>query len=196
MTGYSRKSTKTVILFAVLCILLKLFSSILFPYANILLKGCLIIFIIYMVFFCIRNFKNIISKKYYINILIFIITVTISCLPIYKEIELSRFYLLKNAYNSLAKQVVTEIADNENTIYGEYDLHFPQQLITLNNKKSFFIKDDSDIVIGITVSESFFVRRDFVYFSSLQARELIENDDKYDSFEWLEYPHWAYVKWY
>jgi hypothetical protein len=146
--------------------------------------------------FSIKNMKYMISKKYYLHILILISTLAISFLPINKQIEISRFYILKNGYNSLATQLAEKIESNGEIGYGELNLHFPHQLITLNNDKVFYLKNDSDVVISITVSKSFFVHRSFVYFSSLESKELIEKDNKYDSIEWLEYPNWAYIKWY
>ena len=196
----SKHSKLGVFLFvnAIICIVLKLLISYLFPLSRLLLLFLIVpITVIVLIIYLIKNRTNLLNKKVFTCWIVAISALVFTFLPIDRQLEIARFYVSKPLYNSAVHDVEEQLLKSEDTTYitGEphterYKLKFPYSLLTPGIGEVSYMKKGNIVVISFPVSSSLSITRDFVYFSSEKAKTMFEG--YYDRMENFD-SHWAYV---
>jgi len=200
----AKRSKLAVFLFVVsiICIILKLLISYLFPYSRLLLWFIIIpVISICLIIIILKNRKSLLNKRVLCCSLLSLAAVVFALLPIDRQLELARFYVFKGYYSSVAQEVQKNISSSEDTMFGRYD--FPQSMLNPFYKGIVYHKHGDSVAILFTVSSSLSITRYYVYFSDTRARDLFEHpeqiDNQYkegdfcDRIEELDGYQWAYV---
>lgn len=185
-----RKKFTPLVVFPLLCILLKLLIPFFFPLSRIVLYIALLTYFVYLIVFCIRR-KNSPRQKA-ISVLIFCLVLTFSFLRIEATIDRAFFRVFEGSYTSVAEELVEELYTAEDTAWGMYELSFPESLLTRGGKEVYYIKEGDRLLIGFKAIHTFFDLLTYTYFPGPESVELIGETD---SLQWLG-ERWAYVHWY
>ncbi|QNK39336.1 hypothetical protein [Caproicibacter fermentans] len=186
---------------SIICILLKLLISYLFPFSRLLLWFLLIpAMLICLAAFMIKNGKALINPQIWRCALLSIIAVVFTLLPIDRELELARFHVAKGFFYSAAQNVEKQISSAEGTEYGRFPLKFPQNMLNPGYGSVDYYKHGESVAILFPVSQSLSTVRYLCYLSDSKAKDLLENPRKYgfnrDGFpriEKLDDSQWMYV---
>lgn len=184
------KALIPIMVFALVCILLKLLTPLFFPLSRILLYITLIVFIIFLIVFCIRR-KNGLMQKI-VSVLIFCLVLVVSFLRIDMDLDKAYLKLLERQYTAVAEELVEELSTAENTDWGEYELQFPDSLLSRFSNEAIYKKQGNRLIINFITIYTLFDMYSYTYFPEPACAELIP--DTVDYFERLN-EHWAYVKW-
>lgn len=186
---------------SVVCILLKLLISYLFPYSRLLLCFFLlpVLFLCFLIFI-IRNRKILKEKRVFLCLLVSLTAVIFTLLPIDRQLERARFHVSKGLYDSVTQEVKRDIASSEDTLRGRYYLKFPQSLLNPVYRWVDYYKKGDSVAIVFPASESLSIVRSYVWLSDSKAKDLLEHPQNYggdmdgfDRIEKLDGTQWVYA---
>ena len=149
------KALIPIMVFALVCILLKLLTPLFFPLSRILLYITLIVFIIFLIVFCIRR-KNGLMQKI-VSVLIFCLVLVVSFLRIDMDLDKAYLKLLERQYTAVAEELVEELSTAENTDWGEYELQFPDSLLSRFSNEAIYKKQGNRLIINFITIYTFLI---------------------------------------
>lgn len=185
---------------SIICVILKLLISYLFPLSRLLLYVFVPVLLILLIVFLAKADK-ILVKRVMICSMTAVMAVVFAVLPIDRRLELARFHVSKEAYGSAAREVQRSVEASEDAVSGRYSLKYPQSMLNpAVGGFAYYYKKGSSTAVLFPVSESLSIVRYFAYFSDPEARSLLERPKKkagdsvpYDRIEELDGWQWAYV---
>mgnify|MGYP001280882433 FL=1 len=182
------KSLTPVVVFALLCLLLKILIPLFFPLSRIIMYITLAAFFIFLIVFCARR-KNGLMQKI-ISVLIFSLVLAFSFLI--TDIDLDKAYLklFERQYTEAAEELAEKLSTAEDTDWGTYELKFPRSLLTRFGNEVIYKKEGDRLLISFITVYTLFDIYTYTYFPEPDCAELISS---YDYFEWIN-EHWAYVQ--
>jgi len=176
---------------SLICIILKLLISYLFPYSRLILWFIIIpVILICLVIFIIRNRKTLLDKRALCCCVLTLAAVVFALLPIDRQLELARFQVSKGFYNAAAQEVQKEISSFEDTDSARYYLKYPYTWLFPSDSCVRYYKSGNSVAIAFPASFSLSITRSFVYYSDEKAREFTKNWQKAEE---LDGSQWAYV---
>lgn len=185
-----KKICTPVVIFPLVCILLKLLIPFFFPLSRIILYIALIAYFVYLIVFCFRR-KYSLGQKV-IAVLIFCCILIFSVLRFEAAIDKAFFRVFESSYTAVAEELAEELRMVEDTTWGSYKLKLPKSLLTRHGKEVLYIKEGDRLLIGFNTIHTFFDLLTYTYFPDPDSAELI---GEIDSIKWLG-EHWAYVHWF
>lgn len=187
---------------SVICIILKLLISYLFPLSRLFLYIFVLMLLILLFIFLVKVDK-ILVKKVLICSTIALVSVAFAIMPIDRQLEIARFHVSKNYYDSAVRSVLQDISKSKDTVDAQYSLKYPYSLLVFDNSNVNYFKCGDSVAITFMASSSLSVVRYYVYFSDQKAKTLFEHpgqiDSQYkdgafcDKIEELDGSHWSYV---
>lgn len=184
---------------AVVCVILKLLISWLFPLSRLLLILLVPVTIICFVVFLIANRQVLKNGRVLTCLLVPLLVVTFTLLPIDSQLEFARFHVMKGNYESSVREVNKNISASDTTIDGQAQLQFPQTIATPYGFALYY-KMGKSVAILFPASETLSIVRYYGYFSDSTARNMIQYPHDYkcnwgevDRIDELDGPQWGYV---
>ena len=189
----AKRSTLAAFLFVVslICIILKLLISYLFPYSRLILWFIIIpVILICLIIFIIKNRKTLWNKRVLQCSLLSLAAVVFALLPIDRQLELARFQVSKGLYNAAAQETQKEISSFEDTDYARHNLKKPYSMLIPYRGCVYYYKNGNSVAILFPASSSLSITRSFVYYSDEKARAFTKDFQKTEE---LDGSQWAYV---